>query len=554
MEKIFGDGLIIREDDNEGNQEEPQTPDSQPVLKSKKQRRWRPAWKFEHPWAYPIVDAGRLKIKCEWCAYSKSKTPFANKGSCTIQLPSLNEHSRSDEHKMAALKWANKENQVCIPLPDYVANFEDKEKVRVITVMWQVYFVVKCAGPMELFEKLCLHQIEQGLSNMPKHSAYGTYLNRISGMEFVQAIKDVLWNALCKEVQASPWYSMMVDDSTDRAKEGHMIVYINYLKDGGRGKRMDDLKLMEGALDLPELSMLRIHSVRWLSRGQVMERMVKVMPALIIEFGKESPNVVDIANISGYADATLKNLEKKFLRDLRNCGSKHLQKFVEQSSNREIRFFDVAGDLHIHELKFESIAGSSRGGSFKDCLQLGKELVGKIVENLRTRMQEDIPIFDACKLFSPKHYPSEELEMETCSKFWLGKLLSQFGSLVGAMEICMGELDSFTAVLVSNFKHKSFRDAWQVCKDDMTMQDSFPNLMKLWGILSVVPINSAVAERGFSLQNTIKTSQRTRMNIETLENFMFIGLHGPQNTSDLPWDDVFSLWSKKRSRSINISA
>ncbi|MCO5611701.1 hypothetical protein L7F22_065959 [Adiantum nelumboides] len=187
---------------------------------------------------------------------------------------------------------------------------------------------------------------------------------------------------------------MMVDDSTDRAKEGHMIVYINYLKDGGRGdnqvafvrlikmdnggaeakydafikllkemglclqrlvslaadgcsvmmgckggllarmradiqhllsvhclahrenlaarqavgsfpelvqldklcrsiyawlhasgKRMDDLKLIEGALDLPELSMLRIYSLRWLSRGQVMEHMVKVMPALITKFG-----------------------------------------------------------------------------------------------------------------------------------------------------------------------------------------------------------------------------------------------------------------------------
>ena len=88
--------------------------------------------------------------------------------------------------------------------------------------------------------------------------------------------------------------------------------------------------------------------------------------------------MVDIANISGYVDATLKNLEKKFLRDSRNCGTKHLQKFVEQSNNGEIRFFDVTGDLHIHELKFESIAESSRGGSFKDCLQLGKELVGKL--------------------------------------------------------------------------------------------------------------------------------------------------------------------------------
>ncbi|MCO5575514.1 hypothetical protein L7F22_029315 [Adiantum nelumboides] len=71
---------------------------------------------------------------------------------------------------------------------------------------------------------------------MPRHADYGTYLNRAAGMEFVQAIRDVLWNNLCREIQASPWYSLMVDDSTDRGKEGHLIVYVSYLKNGGKGE------------------------------------------------------------------------------------------------------------------------------------------------------------------------------------------------------------------------------------------------------------------------------------------------------------------------------
>lgn len=102
--------------------------------------------------------------------------------------------------------------------------------------MWQSYFVVKCAGPTELFEKLCSHQIELGLANMPGHVDYGTYLNRSAYMEFIQAIRDVLWNALCKEIKESPWYSLIVDDSTDRGKEGHFIVYASYLKAGGKGE------------------------------------------------------------------------------------------------------------------------------------------------------------------------------------------------------------------------------------------------------------------------------------------------------------------------------
>ncbi|MCO5552314.1 hypothetical protein L7F22_005825 [Adiantum nelumboides] len=634
----------------------------EPASKVKKDRRWRPAWKFEHKWAYPVIAEGKLRIKCEWCAYCKHKNPYANKGATTIQLPALNEHSESDEHKVAAFKWANKEKRVCIPLPEYVATFEDKEKVRVVTIMWQMYFVVKCAGPMELFEKLCLHQIKQGVANMPRHTDYGTYLNRAVGMEFMQAIQDVLWTALCGEIQASPWYSLMVDDSTDKAKEGHLIVYISYLRDGGKGdnhvtfvkliktddggaeakydallqllkkmglslhklvslatdgcsvmighrelmhldklcrsiytwlhasgKRMDDFKLIEGALDLPELAMLRIHSVRWLSRGQVMERMVKVMPALLLEFGKEKPSIydeltiyanqffihmladicsdlnilscqfqsdlVDIANISGFADAALQNLKKKFLRDSSSCGTKYLKHFIEQTKNGSITFVDAGGETHVHSLKFSAIEGSNRGGSFENCMHLGKELVIRIVENLSERMQEDMPIFEACKLFSPKHYLSEELEHEACCKQWLQQALHQYGSLVDDVQICMGELDAFVTVLSKNFKRKSFLDAWDVCRDDITMRDSFPNLMRLWEILSVVPVNTTAVERGFSLQNNIKSAHRTSMSTTLLENYMFIGLNGPDSTSDVPWDDVFAVWrQKKKKRFINTKA
>lgn len=179
--------------------------------------------------------------------------------------------------------------------------------------------------------------------------------------------------------------------------------------------------------------------------------------------------------------------------------------------------------MYAHPLKFGSIEGSSRGGSFEDCMHLGKELVIKIVENLNARMDEDISTFDACKLFSPKHYPTEELECEASTKKWLEKILQQYGRLVDNSKKCMGELDSFTSVLSSNFQHKGFCDAWAVCKADIIMRDSFPNLMMLWEILSVVPINTAAVERGFSLQNIIKIAHRTSMSVTTLENYMFIG-------------------------------
>ncbi|MCO5571269.1 hypothetical protein L7F22_025007 [Adiantum nelumboides] len=263
---------------------------------------------------------------------------------------------------------------------------------------------------------------------------------------------------------------------------------------------------------------------------------------------------VNIASISGYAYATLQNLNKKFLRDSAGCGTKYLQLFVKKTNHKEITFVDAGGEMHTHTLKSDSIEESTRGGCFEDCMQLGKELVVKIVENLNSRIEDNVPIFYACKLFSPKHYPREELECKAPSKKWLLTILQQYGRLVDNTKKCMGEMDSFTSVLSSNFKHKGFCDAWAVCKADIIMRDSFPNLMKLWEILSVIPVNTAAVERGFSLQNHIKAAHRLSMSVTTLENYMFVNLNGPAATSDVPWDEVFSLWRTKKDRFINMSA
>ncbi|MCO5552139.1 hypothetical protein L7F22_005649 [Adiantum nelumboides] len=202
-------------------------------------------------------------------------------------------------------------------------------------------------------------------------------------------------------------------------------------------KRMDDLKLIESALDLKELVMLRIHSIRWLSRGQVMERMVKIMPTLLLEFGKEKPSIydelviyanqfyihlltyvclemnilscqfqsdlVDVANISRFADAVLQNLKKKFLKDSIGCGTRYLKTYVHQTRGGELTLTDAGGEIQSHKVSFDKVKGCNRGDSFEDCVLLGKELVAKIVENLTSRMHADMPILEACKLFSPKH-------------------------------------------------------------------------------------------------------------------------------------------------------
>ena len=74
---------------------------------------------------------------------------------------------------------------------------------------------------------------------MPNISAvndYGTYENAVSGREFLLAIASVLEDKLIEEVNISPFFSIMVDESTDRALESHLITYVTYLEGDGIGQ------------------------------------------------------------------------------------------------------------------------------------------------------------------------------------------------------------------------------------------------------------------------------------------------------------------------------
>ena len=62
---------------------------------------------------------------------------------------------------------------------------------------------------------------------------YGTYENVVSGREFLLAIASVLEEKLIEEVNTSSFFSIMVDESTDRALESHLITYVTYLEGDG---------------------------------------------------------------------------------------------------------------------------------------------------------------------------------------------------------------------------------------------------------------------------------------------------------------------------------
>ncbi|XP_070556627.1 uncharacterized protein C17orf113-like [Ptychodera flava] len=78
-------------------------------------------------------------------------------------------------------------------------------------------------------------------------------------------------------------------------------------------------------------------------------------------------------------------------------------------------------------------------------------------------------------------------------------------------------------------------------------RDSFPNLLTLASIASVLPVQTADCERGFSAQNNTKTASRNRLSGEKLSKLLKISINGP-SIERFPFDVAVKLWKEKRER------
>ena len=86
---------------------------------------------------------------------------------------------------------------------------------------------------------------------------YRTYSNAISRREFLLAIASVLEDKLIEEVTNSLYFSIMVDESIDRALESHLITYVTYLANDGIGQSKIEFLNLSGITNGTASSILK---------------------------------------------------------------------------------------------------------------------------------------------------------------------------------------------------------------------------------------------------------------------------------------------------------
>jgi len=202
----------------------------------KTKRTFNSKWKTRFPWAYVIKDLnGVQRIKCSWCVKFKRETTFAKYGSTTLQVSGLSVHAKSEAHKFAMQLLDGERKRSTLPITKHVELMVDAEKERIISVIENMYFVAIHDLPLEVYKSICDLNRYKNTPHMPLTDEYSAYTNTSSGKEFLQAAKEVYWKKLKDEISNSPFYSISVDESTDRTMVQHLIIYITYLTNEGRG-------------------------------------------------------------------------------------------------------------------------------------------------------------------------------------------------------------------------------------------------------------------------------------------------------------------------------
>ncbi len=98
--------------------------------------------------------------------------------------------------------------------------------------------------------------------------------------------------------------------------------------------------------------------------------------------------------------------------------------------------------------------------------------------------------------------------------------------------------------------NKSLFEAWEFAGTTPEWSTNWPGLSNLWRRVMVIPVSTAICERGFSKQNLIKSHLRTSLKLETLDALMRISCANIP-VENINWNAVMLVWRNMKDRRIH---
>ncbi|CAI7766140.1 unnamed protein product [Closterium sp. NIES-53] len=525
-------------------------------------------------------------------------------GGRDLQIGTIRVHSSTRAHKQAleseARTLAAKEKQVTLTRWKET----DASTRHIIRCLHIAMFVCKADAPIAMFVPLCRFLAKEGLPDLPPNGGYGAYyteyVNRPYGFkESLRATSACLQETQRLHLLESPWMSLSLDESTDRIHGKHLIIYVTYLKNRAvvnefltliTVDRADAASLSSAVVqyltdigvDLQKetgittngASVMGIHTVRWQSRGEAIARLLEVLPAAIDVLKDYKPDLYEV--VTSFKFHWLLRFLADILWELNHLNQRFQQRqidvtlvahIVEQTCMRlkagylsgapghtfgsgecmtlpdfflkhqkqdkremKVKGVDCEGNLVsftfvLHE---RPLKGQETDGDVTTCYELSLKFVRAIDKELEWWMR-DLANLEGSKLFHTASYLTDDAKRVDAFKRWLGKLHKLYHEKLPG--VCQHNGEDFHQALSNMMRD----DGWR---------QSFPNIMKMWQAVAVLPLSTMECERGFSKQNLIKTWDRGCLSDTSLEHLMRCSLV----QYEVDWFEVVAIFRGEKLR------
>ncbi len=334
--------------------------------------------------------------------------------------------------------------------------------------------------------------------------------------------------------------------------------------------RYNHLREVQNLLNEPVVKIPEWHSVRWLSLQKAVATIVKTFGPLLTTLGHESTHPAAIGMCT-FMSSPKFILTCGFFLDVLQLVEPLNRVFQQQASTYSSITPLVTStvknlkDLEVFPGDNEKMVRSKidQHGTYGEIPMVISDamktefgnLKGKYLQNLVENLERRFPSKDTgllakLSVLNPNNWPKEAEKLREYGQEELLALLTHYQEYMeGDHDDLLSEWRQFLRFVFDNHqKHMtSFSELSQLTLNHL--KTPFPSVAVLFELAQVLAVSSADCERGFSIQNIIKTHKRSCLKSSTLQNLQMIKVEGP-SIEEFDFVRALTKWRARKARKI----
>lgn len=328
--------------------------------------------------------------------------------------------------------------------------------------------------------------------------------------------------------------------------------------------RVAKLKEMEKVLHAPQLKMKEVHSVRWFSFYAALEALYRCWEplAVMLEQQEEPKGKGILKNIASFEFLGVMSmlmdvipvltqlnlvfqktdLDLAVVNPALEATKDQLRHLLTHDGTHALKFCGEAGET-LKQYKGVAVTDSATQRRKVNTVKV--DLITNMLEQLEKRFPKEAT--DIVSAFSALALPHIPEELESYGNEKVEFLIETYGSFVSAQETRAEWLCLKRLVVTEKYPCGKIGRLYNIIADHHP--SSFPNILKLAGIAMALPVHTADVERGFSAQNSLKTTLRNRLGAKRLNTLLTLRLEGP-HWSAFPYGRAMELFRREGANSL----